>query len=216
MMHVHYRKASQQDFETITDILATNIDLSVFTSVRDKDALAHLATIYIANDFKSSTFIEIAEHDEKICGIILGSTTLTNEKAVEFDYEAAVKKAKATLQTTASGQQVLSDLKQQKLLSQTVEHDCDSKLLFFCVDKKYRRHQIGTTLIHAFEKYLSNLNAKGYSLHTDTNCSYQYYENNGYQRIETCINRFDPQVEHYTYIKILASNPQLDINKKHA
>ncbi|MCG6227361.1 GNAT family N-acetyltransferase [Vibrio furnissii] len=204
MTHIHYRKAVQQDFETIAGMFAANMDLSVFTSVRDADALEHLATIFVAGDFMRSTFIEIAEHDGKICGVILGSTRLTREKAVEFDYKGVVKQAKTALQTTAAGQQVLRELKQQqKSFGQMPEHDCDSELLFFCVDNNYRRHQIGTTLVNAFEHYLSNMNAKGYSLHTDNKCSYQYYEKNGYQRIDTRTNSYDPQVEHYTYIKTL-------------
>lgn len=67
MMHIHYRKAVQRDFETIAGMFAANMDLSVFTSVRDTNALEYLATIFIAGDFMRSTFTEIAEHDGKIC-----------------------------------------------------------------------------------------------------------------------------------------------------
>ncbi|MCG3731624.1 GNAT family N-acetyltransferase [Vibrio cincinnatiensis] len=202
MTYIHYRKAVEQDFETIANMFATNMDLSVFTSVKDTDTLKHLATIFVAGDVMRSTFTEIAEHDGKICGVILGSTRMTHEKAVEFDYKGIVKQTKVALQTTASGQQLLRELKQQqKSFGQMPEHDCNSELLFFCVDNHYRRHQIGTTLVKAFECYLSDMNAKGYSLHTDNKCSYQYYEKNGYQRIDTRKSIYNPQVEHYTYIK---------------
>ncbi|PNH77883.1 hypothetical protein [Vibrio diazotrophicus] len=117
MTHIHYRKAVQQDFETIAGMFAANMDLSVFTSVKDTSSLEHLATIFIACDFMRSTFIEIAEHDGKICGVILGSTRLTREKAVEFDYKGIVKQAKAALQTTAAGQQMQLSILRKKRIS---------------------------------------------------------------------------------------------------
>lgn len=204
MTHIHYRKAVGHDFDTIADMFAANMDLSVFTSVTDTDALKHLATVLAAGDFMRSTFTEIAEHDGEMCGVILGSTRMTREKAVTFDYPGIVKKAKAALKETAEGQQVLRDLKQQQAsFGQMPEHDFDSELLFFCVDKSYRRHQIGKTLVNAFENYLSSMGVKGYFLYSDSKCSYQYYENNGYRRIDTSVNGLDPQVEHYTYTKAL-------------
>lgn len=204
MSDILYRKATQQDFATIAGIFATNMDLSVFTTVKDTEALYHFACLFIANDFMRSSFVEVAEHDGKVCGIVMGATTMTHDKEVVIDHKAISKQAKAALQQTKNGQQVLRDLKAFKSsFDHNGKNDADSELLFFFVDKHYRRNHIGSTLMCSFENHLTKLNAKGYSLHTDTRCSYQYYENNGYQRVSIHHNPFDPKVEHYTYIKML-------------
>lgn len=202
MSDIIYRKATQQDFAIIAGIFATNMDLSVFTTVKDTGALYHFACLFIANDFMRSSFVEVAEHDGKLCGVVMGSTTMTHDKAVVFDHKALSTKAKAALQQTKNGQQVLRDLNTFKTsFDHTRDSDADSELLFFFVDKHYRRNNIGSKLIRSFEYHLTKLNANGYSLHTDTRCSYQYYENNGYQRVSTHNNIFNPEIEHYTYIK---------------
>ncbi|WP_420230594.1 GNAT family N-acetyltransferase [Psychrobacter sp. ER1] len=80
----------------------------------------------------------------------------------------------------------------------------DSELQFFCVDPNYRRHRIGAMLIQAFETYLVAQGADTYALHTDTLCTYQYYDNNGYQHVDEYPNHLNPQIMHYTYVKSLS------------
>lgn len=215
-----YRRAVKSDFAAIVDLFVQNMNLSVFTRVTDEHALRQLATLFLAKDFHSATFMQVAEYDGIVCGIIIGITKYDSHRALRFDENSVIKQAKETLRLSEQGRQVLSDLQtkdrqvkdmqikdmQIKDTSETEEEkeDFDSKLQFFCVDHNYRRHRIGAKLIQAFEDYLIARGATAYALHTDTLCTYQYYDNNGYQRVAHYPNHLNPQIEHYTYTKVLS------------
>lgn len=214
-MTIQYRCAVIEDFAAIVDLFVNNMDLSVFTTVNDKLALRQLATIFLAKDCHRATFVQVAEYNGVICGVIIGVTKGTPHKALLFNLESIIKQAEDGLRLSKQGRQVLSDLQvkdrqvkdtQTKDTSETEEEkvDFDSELQFFCVNQNYRRYRIGTMLIRAFEDYLIMQGATTYALHTDTLCTYQYYENNGYQRVDQYPNYLRPQVEHYTYIKALS------------
>ncbi|AIW19545.1 GNAT family N-acetyltransferase [Vibrio coralliilyticus] len=210
MKKIHYRNATVKDFKAVVDMFASNLDFGVFTSVKDEETHYHLATIFTANDFFNGNFIKIAEYNGHVCGVLIGSTSMTPDKALAFERETVINKAKAKLQMSASGRKLLCDMNNKQKQANVENHyNCDSELLFFCVDKNYRRNHIGSTLMQSFENFLIEKGAQGYFLYTDTQCSFQYYENNGYQRVRSHLNKFNPRVKHYTYIKTLvtAHNP---------
>lgn len=214
-MTIQYRRAVKSDFAAIVDLFVQNMNLNVFTRVTDEHALRQLATLFLAKDFHSATFMQVAEYDGIVCGIIIGITKYDSHRVLRFDENSVIKQAKETLRLSEQGRQVLSDLQikdrqvkdtQIKATSETKETrtDFDSELQFFCVDHNYRRHRIGAKLIQAFEDYLIARGATAYALHTDTLCTYQYYDNNGYQRVAHYPNHLNPQIDHYTYTKVLS------------
>lgn len=209
-MTIQYRCAVIEDFAAIVDLFVDNMDLSVFTTVNDKLALRQLATIFLAKDCHRATFMQVAEYNGIICGVIIGFTKGAPHKALLFNHESIIKQAEDGLRLSKQGRQVSSDLqvkdRQVKDTSETEEEkvDFNSELQFFCVNQTYRHYRIGTILMRAFEDYLITQGATTYALHTDTLCTYQYYENNGYQRVDQYPNHLRPQVEHYTYIKALS------------
>lgn len=209
-MTIQYRCAVIEDFAAIVDLFVDNMDLSVFTTVNDKLALRQLATIFLAKDCHRATFIQVAEYNGIICGVIIGVTKGAPHKALLFNHKSIIKQAENGLRLSKQGRQVLSDLQvkdrqtKDAASTQRKDIDFDSELQFFCVNQNYRRYRIGTILMRAFEDYLITQGATTYALHTDTLCTYQYYENNGYQRMDQYPNHLRPQVEHYTYIKALS------------
>ncbi|EDP59232.1 GNAT family N-acetyltransferase [Vibrio sp. AND4] len=206
MKTIQYRDATVEDFKAVVDLFASNLDLKVFTSVKNEEIHYQLATIFTANDFFNGNFIKIAEFKGLVCGVLIGSTSKTFDKALTFERETIINKATARLQMSAPGRTLLSEMNTRKKQAKGGnDHNCDSELLLFCVDKNYRRNHIGSTLMQAFENYLTEKGSQGYFLYTDTQCSFQYYENNGYQRIHSRPNRFNSKIEHYTYIKTLVT-----------
>lgn len=204
-MTIQYRRAAKDDFAAIVDLFVNNMNLSVFTNVTDGQALRQLATLFLAKDFHSATFMQVAEYGDIVCGVIIGVTKNDPFKAIVFDDKAIISQVEGELRLSEQGQQVLRDLKSKEMACVSQEDiDFDSELQFFCVDPNYRRHRIGATLIQAFEDYLLAQGAASYALHTDTLCTYQYYDNNGYQRVDQYPNHLRPQIEHYTYIKALS------------
>lgn len=204
-MTVQYRCATPEDFSAIVDLFVVNMNLSVFTSATDKRVLKQLATLFLAKDYHHATFIQVAEYGDIICGVVIGVTKQDPYKALLFDDKPIIDQIENKLRLSDQGRQVLSDLQKKETTGakrKTVNFD--SELQFFCVDPDYRRHRIGATLIQAFETYLVAQGVTTYALHTDTLCTYQYYDNNGYQRVDEYPNHLNPQIMHFTYIKLLS------------
>ena len=205
MTTIQYRDAVPEDFTAIVDLFVNNMNLSVFTTATDDEALRQLATLFLAKDFHSATFMQVAEFDGIICGVIIGVTKQDAHKALAFDDKPLITQAKETLRLSVQGRQVLNDLQvKDEISARRQDRDFDSELQFFCVDANHRRHHIGGTLIQAFEAYLIAQGVASYALHTDSLCTYQYYDNNGYQRVDQYPNPLNSQVEHYTYAKSLS------------
>jgi len=203
-MTIQYRRATPEDFAAIGDLFVVNMNLSVFTTATDKQILKQLATLFLAKDCHRATFIQVAEYDDIICGVVIGVTKQDPHKALSFDDKPIIDQIENKLRLSEQGRQVLSDLQKKETAGakrKTVNFD--SELQFFCVDPKYRRHRIGATLIQTFETYLVAQGADTYALHTDTLCTYQYYDNNGYQRVDQYPNDPNPQIINYTYSKVL-------------
>ena len=204
-MTIQYRRATPKDFAAIVDLFVVNMNLSVFTTATDKQVLKQLATLFLAKDCHYATFIQVAEYDDIICGVVIGNTRQDPHKALSFDDKPIIDQIENKLGLSEQGRQVLSDLqKKESAGAKRKTVDFDSELQFFCVDPDYRRHRIGATLIQAFETYLVAQGVTTYALHTDTLCTYQYYDNNGYQRVDEYPNHLNPQIMHFTYIKLLS------------
>ncbi|PYE38626.1 GNAT family N-acetyltransferase [Psychrobacter fozii] len=204
-MTIQYRRATPEDFSAIVDLFVVNMNLSVFTSATDKRVLKQLATLFLAKDCHHATFIQVAEYGDIICGVVIGVTKQDPHKALSFDEKPIIDQIEKKLSLSEQGQQVLKELREPETAdTKWKNNNFDSELQFFCVDPNYRRHRIGATLIQAFETYLIAQGADTYALHTDTLCTYQYYDNNGYQRVNQYPNDLNPQIMHYTYVKSLS------------
>ena len=204
-MTIQYRRATPEDFSAIVDLFVVNMNLSVFTTATDKRVLKQLATLFLAKDYHHATFIQVAEYGDIICGVVIGVTKQDQYKALPFDDKPIIDQIESKLRLSEQGQQVLSDLqKKESAGAKRKKVDFDNELQFFCVDPNYRRHRIGATLIQVFETYLMAQGVTTYALHTDTLCTYQYYDNNGYQRVDQYPNHLNPQIMHYTYVKPLS------------
>ena len=207
-MRISYRNASADDFKSAVDILIENMDLSVFTKATDKSILYNFATISLAKDFHRANYIRIAECDDKVCAILIGYAGTVSAPPFSFNHDLITKIAKEKLQKSAEGQMVIAEMEKSREAVKDIDPNnvtskCGSELIFFATDSKYRRNKIGSTLIKSFEEYLKEFGIKKYYLYTHSQCSYQYYENNGYIRVEKKTSAFKPSIEHYTFIKEL-------------
>ncbi|CAG36819.1 unknown protein [Desulfotalea psychrophila LSv54] len=209
-MNITYRDASVNDFSTIIQIFVKNMSHSVFTKATDKDVLSCIAAIQMAEEFHIASCIKIAEWDGEICGVLIGATDASVPPAVSFDYNAMIRDANIKLTTTSEGQMVLTEMllhnKNVKFESECeVILDCDGELMFFAVNQEYRRYKIGSCLVKNFEEFLQKCGSKKYFLHTDSQSTFQYYENNGFECVWKKQSIFNSSVEHYTYVKELGA-----------
>ncbi|MCM5705695.1 hypothetical protein [Larsenimonas salina] len=208
-MNIHYRPATTDDFDAIVELFLDTMNLSLFTSVTDREALRHMAILFLAKDLHNANHIDIAECEGELCGVLMGTTRKAVKKALRFDPDPWLEAADAALSCTPEGQNVLDDLEQSLEAlppkSRAVS-DCDSELVFFSTRPRYRRRRVGSTLIRQFEAFLYARGACKYYLYSDSLCTYQFYDANGFERVERMQNTFNPDIENYTYVKPVPEN----------
>jgi len=207
-MNIKYRDASIEDFNGVVALCLASIDFSVLTKATDQVILHYVASASLASDFYLSDYIKIAEYKGKMCGVLMGITHLVPRSKSIFDYESIIRNANAFFKTSKEGLMVLGEMKQNRknetsLLKSTVTSDCKGELTFFAVDEKFRHFKIGSTLILNFEAYMKKGGVMKYFVYTDSQCSFQYYDHNGYTCVESIPSVFKSSVQHYTYTKEL-------------
>lgn len=206
--NIQYRPATADDFTGVVDIFLASMNVAIFTAVTDPQALRHMAGLFLARDFQKAGYIQVAESGGTLCGVLIGTTDKVSQPALEFDAVPWVNACEAALKQTPAGCQVLHDIKGSSdptLLSKSAAlSDCDSELVFFSASPDYRRCGIGSQLVKNFEAFLKARGACKYYLYSDSLCTYQFYDSYGFQRVEKRQNDFNPDVDNYTYTRVVA------------
>ncbi|WP_114786609.1 GNAT family N-acetyltransferase [Vibrio tetraodonis] len=200
-MNIHFRAANTTDFDNVVELYVNNMNLSAFTKATCISDLRNLAILHLAQDFHKANMITVAQHQGKICGVLMATSTNTNQVAIHFDPEPRLTKAYLALEGTLQGQQILAERQDNTPANHDNEYEDHSKLLLICIDNKYRRQKLGSQLIEQYEAFLRQLGVNQYQLVSDSLCTYQYYDANGYTRIKQEINTFNPGVTRFIYTK---------------
>lgn len=97
MTTIQYRDAEPEDFTAIVDLFVSNMNLSVFTTATDDEALRQLATIFMAKDIHRATFMQVARCNDTLRGVIIGVAKNDTYRALAFDNKTLIAQAKETL-----------------------------------------------------------------------------------------------------------------------
>ncbi len=102
-MNIQYRPASADDFARVVDIFVTNMNVAIFTAVTDQTALRDMAIMFLAKDFQNADYLQVAECNDTLCGVLIGTTDRASHKAVDLDAEPLVKHAHEALTQSVAG-----------------------------------------------------------------------------------------------------------------
>ena len=207
-MTIHYREGRVEDFNSILELYKEGMNLEAFTDATSEAAQIQMIKIFLANDFAAANHFTVAECDNDIAGVLIGSSKLDKHKVIKTDMNPIKEQARQQLAKLDEGPMALSDMqKKHHMMAQDNAQDpeelYDGELIFFCTSKKHQRKGIGSRLVAIFEEYLERIKANSYFLYTDTLCSYQYYEMNGFDRVQEKKNLINPSVAIFVYKKEL-------------
>lgn len=134
-----------------------------------------------------ANFTQVAEVDGRAVGVILGRTRgrrLRPWVALRCLYHGAAMALSGTYQrlgTQLSGYDRYSDVLDR--MSGVLDGAFDAEVALFIVDKRARGCGVGAVLFERLNAFFREKGVRRYYLHTDSACSYGFYERKGLRRL---------------------------------
>lgn len=201
---VTIRALKKEDYPQVEQIISDTWHYQML-SPDPKDA-AHMARLYLRSGLVRHTFARVAVKNGRILGILLGRHHLS---APRFRIRAKLSMlySACLLLSSKQGRKIARlfsgfDAADKQLLENT-HTDFDGELVLFALAGPARGHGIGKALLAEFLAYMKKEQAKQFFLFTDTTCTYEFYEHNGFQRIGALQKQLpilpDKKIEMYIY-----------------
>lgn len=187
MKRIMYRTIKKQDYNYIGDLIIKAFNLDEY--INDNFLLTQIKLHYVYSCLAEATYINVAEIDSKIVGIIMGNSSNDWKffKHIHFIMFFIIYELKLWLLSYKYKEELFSyrriHLIYKNLLSKHKD-EFDGVLTLFLVDEHYRKIGIGYKLLNNLLIYLKKQKTKKIYLYTDNTCNYIFYEKNGFKRIE--------------------------------
>lgn len=185
--NIVYRNIYKKDYEIIEDMIVKTFNLHKY--ITNKKYLENIKKHYIYGCLAEATYINVAEDNGKIAGIIMGNSKNDYDilKHINFiikslKYSLRIKFSSKNDKKELIGYQNLQNI--YKKMLEKHKNEFDGVLTLFIVDKEYRGLGIGYKLLKDLLLYLKNQKTKKIYLYTDTTCNYKFYEKQGFSCIE--------------------------------
>lgn len=182
-----YRNIKKEDYSYISDLIVKTFDLDKY--INNESLLKIVKQHYLYDCLAEATFVNIAESENKIVGIIMGNSYNDYNffKHIFFIIQSFFYKLK--LKTVYyKHKNEFSSYKNLHIIYENFlskhKNEFDGVLTLFMVDKNYRRMGIGYQLLNNLLTYLKNNKTKKIYLFTDSCCDYKFYEKQGFDCIE--------------------------------
>ena len=185
--NIVYRNIHRKDYEIVEDMIVKTFNLHKY--ITNKKSLVNIKKHYIYSCLVEATYINIAEDNGKIVGIIMGNSKNDYDisKHINFmikslKYSLRIKFSRKNDKKELTGYQNLQNI--YKKMLEKHKNEFDGVLTLFIVDEEYRGLGIGYKLLKDLLLYLKNKKTKKIYLYTDTTCNYKFYEKQGFNCIE--------------------------------
>lgn len=185
---VKYRPFQNRDAKDLIGIIS---DTWAFDEgVSNPKQAAHIGYAYLYFCMLQADFTQVAEVDGHAVGIIMGRTCgkrLRPWIALKCLYHGAALLFGGTYQKISSqfGSYEEKSDELDKISGVTTEA-YDAEVALFIVSKKARGYGLGSALFERLNDFFTKKGVKHYYLHTDTACSYEFYERKGLIRRAEC------------------------------
>ncbi|MBN2651567.1 MAG: GNAT family N-acetyltransferase [Spirochaetales bacterium] len=188
MSEVIFREIKKSDYPRIKELI--NEGFSIDKYISNTKVRQRCLNIYMQNCLIESSYSCVAEKDNKVIGIILGSA---KGKVKYFSKIKLIFSALTNLLVLLLTPKVyknilrefLKVLKSYNKLIHGSESQFQGSIDLFIVSKEARGLGIGKKLKENLEKYMTSENAKKIYLYTDNTCNYGFYDSQGFKRIGT-------------------------------
>ncbi|EXJ23220.1 Histone acetyltransferase HPA2 [Alkalibacterium sp. AK22] len=178
----HYRPIEKKDFKALIELICKTWNYETLTT---PFIASKLAAVFLFSSLAHHSYSQVAVKDGQIVGLIAG-----RDNDVPFEHNAYYLLTAWNiflLLFSKSGREAFQSYKRylnisESLLKQTHE-SYDGELLMFAVGDAVRGTGIGSRLFSLYLDFLRNKGARTFSLFTDTQCNYSFYEMKKLKRI---------------------------------
>lgn len=176
---VRFRPICRADYPILADLINSTWG---FDKMHDDPAvLRHFGLRYLYTCLIKHTYDLVAEVDGKTAGIIIGADYGADRTSLKYLALYHYHTAYLTLRRAFSSFYDVNE--RYDALMKEMDDICDEKgdteLALFILDERCRGLGIGDRLFREFEKHCRENGIEDFYVHTDTACSYLFYEYQG-------------------------------------
>ena len=199
-MSIQIKELRESDYEKAIDFTLIGMHFDAFFEKGSKLARDYAESFWYDELAKSNEIIAAYDENGEFAGVLLaeiyGKEKLKNQnipRANLQDESADSDIAKFDREYEKANNEMLVDYRKN--------NEIDGELCLFAVDPNRKGQGIGSILLAEFE---ARAKGKNIFLYTDSNCTYQFYEKRGFERVgERDINLGDAQLSCYLYHKMM-------------
>ena len=194
MKNIVYRNLEKGDYLQVKRLINSVWKFERFSN--DAKTAENLLELYTRKTLIEQNYAKVAVCEDEIVGLLFASKKggkRLSEKLVHVP--SIMLKKLSLLFTPKENKEVANEYKKmisayEELLDENGE-TYDGEMILFLVDVEYQGHGIGKTLMNDFFAVCKRSDMKKICLYTDTECSFGYYDKNGFQRKNTGYTEFD-------------------------
>ena len=199
-MSIQFKELRTSDYEKAIDFTLIGMHFDAFFEKGSELARDYTESFWYDELAKSNEIIAAYDENDEFAGVLLAEI---------YDKEPSEKPSipKSFLQKQLSNPVVSEfdneyDRVNSEMLSNYREgNQVDGELCLFAVHPSRKGQGIGSILLAEFEK---RVKGKNIFLYTDSNCTYQFYEKRGFERVdEREIQLGDAPLSCYLYHKVM-------------
>ncbi|MEC0092673.1 GNAT family N-acetyltransferase [Paenibacillus macquariensis] len=186
MDNVTYRKLTKKDYERVKELICDAFRFGEF--IEDKKFLDSILNIYLHSCILDSSFSKVAEKDNKVIGVILGSAKKDKNRLSKSHSILVTASAFFKLMISSKENKKLFKefLKIQDIYKEIIQGKQDSLqgcVHLFIISKESRGLGVGKTLINYLSNYMQSMEVESMYLYTDTRCNYGFYDSQNFKRL---------------------------------
>ncbi|MGE7024400.1 GNAT family N-acetyltransferase [Solibacillus cecembensis] len=186
MNNLTYRELTKKDYERVKELICDAFGFDDF--IVDKKFLDSILNIYLHGCILESSFSKVAVKDNKVIGVILGSTKKDKNRLPKshsvlvtasafFKIMLTNKENKKTFKEFIKIQEIYKEIIQGK------EDSFQGCVQLFIVSEESRGLGVGKALIHNLSNYMQSMEVESMYLYTDTRCNYGFYDSQNFKRL---------------------------------
>jgi len=200
---VEYHEVSEEYFDGLAELLSNTWATPDIRS--NPVAMKHNGLSSLFFFMVHHTYTCVAVDEGKVIGLLV--STSVKDRPCDMKYAKLLIKEIAYVicnpDTRDSGMEWGRYTQIAKGLEDKVASEYEAELELFVVDEAYRGQGIGTRMFKSMIEFFHKTGVKNFFLHTDTACTYQFYDYAGLKRLgalQSDINSADVEgIELYIY-----------------
>ena len=180
---VTYHQVTEDDFDQLALLLSNQW---ATPEIRDNPiAMKHSGLMSLFYFMVHHTFTCVAEDNGRDVGLLI--CTNLKERPLDMKYAKLLIREVAFMicnpETRDDGLAWGEYTQLAQELEERSVHGIDAELELFVVDPEYRGQGIGKRMFNSMLEFYRKTGTENFFLHTDTSCTYQFYERRGMNRI---------------------------------